>query len=138
MNLQETLAERDQQYGSFTSFADKYIALREQLTKFSNYPLLNNQQKTAIEMILFKCTRLENGNSDHKDTWLDIAGYASLIGEVESVDRKFRLFTRYSVQNIDAEMCLILIHNYMCNGFDHYYINSLIDFAQAKVMELSQ
>ena len=71
------LNERESQYGSFDN-----VAL---YTELVNKVLSNNkEQRTdvmnmAIYMIASKLARIASGNPTHKDSWVDIAGYAQLV-----------------------------------------------------------
>lgn len=40
-----------------------------------------DSQWEALEMIVHKIARIVNGNPEHVDSWLDIAGYAELIAD---------------------------------------------------------
>ena len=40
----------------------------------------------ALHMIFHKIGRLVNGNPNHRDSWVDIAGYAQLV--VDIIDGK--------------------------------------------------
>lgn len=44
--------------------------------KFSS---LDDDQHEAIEMILHKLARILNGDPSYADSWIDIAGYATLV-----------------------------------------------------------
>ncbi|MFD0965828.1 DUF6378 domain-containing protein [Seminibacterium arietis] len=63
-------------YGSYDTFAQIYGDLREVIEPQAQK--LNWQQRTSIEMILFKITRILNKGATHQDNWQDIAGYALL------------------------------------------------------------
>ena len=38
-------------------------------------------QMLALDMIAVKISRILSGNPSHKDSWVDIAGYAKLISD---------------------------------------------------------
>ncbi len=40
---------------------------------------LSCDQTEALEMICHKIARIINGDSDYADSWVDIAGYATLV-----------------------------------------------------------
>lgn len=76
-DVNEILTERQSQYGSFEN-----VAL---YTELVNKVLSNNkEQRTdvmnmAIYMIASKLARIASGDPTHKDSWVDIAGYAQLV-----------------------------------------------------------
>ena len=78
MNIDETLKERGQNYGSFETQAFLSQLLKEQARRSRNWDDLNPFQQEALEMILHKISRILNGNPDYIDSWHDIAGYATL------------------------------------------------------------
>ena len=76
--IKETLSQRQEQYGSFEDVA----MLTEQMVDVMRkgyYGKLAYNQKMALYMICSKMARIVNGNPNHKDSWHDIAGYATLI-----------------------------------------------------------
>ena len=76
--IKETLSQRQEQYGSFEDVA----MLTEQMVDVMRkgyYENLAYNQKMALYMICSKMARIVNGNPNHKDSWHDIAGYATLI-----------------------------------------------------------
>ena len=79
MSIEETLAEREKQYGSFGGQA--VISQRLKLVMRDNrkWEGLNWDQQEALEMIAHKIARILNGNSYYPDNWHDIAGYATLV-----------------------------------------------------------
>ena len=76
--IKETLSQRQDQYGSFEDVA----MITEQMVDIMRkgyYENLAYNQKMALYMICSKMARIVNGNPNHKDSWHDIAGYATLI-----------------------------------------------------------
>ena len=76
--IKETLSQRQEQYGSFEDVA----MLTEQMVDVMRkgyYEKLAYNQKMALYMICSKMARIVSGNPNHKDSWHDIAGYATLI-----------------------------------------------------------
>ena len=76
--IRETLNQRQEQYGSFKDVA----MITEQMVDVMRkgyYENLAHNQKMALYMICSKMARIVNGNPNHKDSWHDIAGYATLI-----------------------------------------------------------
>ena len=43
--------------------------------------MLDADQVEALDMIATKIARILNGNPDHVDSWIDIAGYATLVAD---------------------------------------------------------
>jgi len=82
--VRQTLNQRQEQYGSFEDVA----MITEQMVDVMRkgyYENLAYNQKMALYMICSKMARIVNGNPNHKDSWHDIAGYATLIdNELES------------------------------------------------------
>jgi hypothetical protein len=81
VDIQDTLAERQQSHGDFTSNARvmqclKYVARQE-----ANWDDMDFVKREAIEMILMKVARIITGNPNEPDHWLDIEGYARLARE---------------------------------------------------------
>lgn len=74
----EILKERGANYGAF-----KDQARISQNIKFAmsdgKWDDLSSDKKEALEMIANKLGRIINGDSNYKDSWTDIIGYASLI-----------------------------------------------------------
>lgn len=83
-DVHEILDERQNQYGSFEN-----VAL---YTELVNKVLSNNTENRtdamnmAIYMIASKLARIASGNPNHKDSWVDIAGYAQLIVNILESD----------------------------------------------------
>ena len=76
--VRQTLKTRQDQYGSFEDVA----MITEQMVDIMRkgyYENLAYNQKMALYMICSKMARIVNGNPNHKDSWHDIAGYATLI-----------------------------------------------------------
>ena len=78
-DINKTLNERDKTYGDFSLHAKITQDLKcvmQQCPKWSN---LNCSQREALEMIQHKIGRILNGDPNHADSWIDIAGYATLV-----------------------------------------------------------
>jgi hypothetical protein len=73
--LNEILAERGRDYGSFCEVA----ATAQALKNLAVSEHMNNSQREAMEMICSKIARLACGDPDHIDSWRDVAGYATLM-----------------------------------------------------------
>lgn len=82
--LQSTLAERGGRYGSFQGHAKVTQILkmffRERMGE-EKWGSLADDQKESLEMIAHKLARIINGDPDYADSWVDIAGYATLVAD---------------------------------------------------------
>lgn len=77
---QNILDEREQQYGSYDTFAKIYGGLRKVSDQHAEK--LTWQQQAAVEMVLLKLARILNNGANHQDNWQDIASYAMLGGNI--------------------------------------------------------
>ena len=82
-DIDETLDERAKDYGKFKDSAALMQGIKRLL---ADHALRHNKtfaddQWEALEMIVHKMARIVNGNSDKVDSWVDIAGYATLIAD---------------------------------------------------------
>lgn len=77
------LDERGDRYGSFMGHAHITIALKQILhNKIASRDLhLFPDQLEALDMICHKLGRIVNGDPDYVDSWIDIAGYATLVSD---------------------------------------------------------
>ncbi len=80
-DIEETLKERGERYGEFEDHAAISQTLKDVMKDTGNYHKLCSDQKEALEMIAHKIARILNGDPNYKDSWHDIAGYATLISE---------------------------------------------------------
>ncbi|QLB44843.1 DUF6378 domain-containing protein [Mannheimia pernigra] len=77
---QDILDEREQQHGSYDTFTQIYGGFRE--VSDPHATKLNWRQRTSVEMLLFKASRILNKGANHQDNWQDSAGYALLGGGI--------------------------------------------------------
>ena len=79
--IEETLAERQAQYGCFEDVAFVTESIMGILSKVRGNRLqdLPNTHRMALYMIASKMARIVNGDFNHLDSWHDIGGYAKLI-----------------------------------------------------------
>jgi hypothetical protein len=77
MNIQKVLNERGASYGSFEGMA----ILAQELKDVLVTDKMSVQQKEAMQMICTKLARIAVGDPNHKDSWVDIAGYATLAAD---------------------------------------------------------
>ena len=78
-NIQDTLNERGRRYGDFKSHAIIAQSLKTVMYESKAWRLIEYDKKEALEMIAHKIARILNGDPNYKDSWHDIAGYATLI-----------------------------------------------------------
>jgi hypothetical protein len=81
MNIDQTLDERGARYGEFSGHA----AISQRFKGIARFELsyrdkmLSQDQLEALDMIFHKIARIINGDPDYADSWVDIAGYATLV-----------------------------------------------------------
>jgi len=77
--IEQTLSDREQIYGSFVKNAYISQSLKRAVRDGKNYDMLPDYQKEAIDMIFYKIARAITGDPNYPDNWHDIAGYALLV-----------------------------------------------------------
>lgn len=82
-DIDGTLDERAQDYGKFKDGAALMQALKRTLADHARIhnKTFSDDQWEALEMIVHKIGRIVNGNPDKVDSWVDIAGYATLVAD---------------------------------------------------------
>lgn len=81
MNIDETLNERGTRYGEFADHA----GISQRLKNVARFEIsfrdkvMAEDQLEALEMIFHKIARIINGDPNYADSWVDIAGYATLV-----------------------------------------------------------
>jgi hypothetical protein len=84
INIQQTLSERGKRYGSFDKHAkvtqEMFKVFTQHIANF-NDESLNATELEAVYMIFHKLGRIANGDPHYKDSWVDIAGYATLVAD---------------------------------------------------------
>jgi hypothetical protein len=77
------LVERGSRYGPFTGHAAVTQDLKGVITGHLAVrgKELRPDQQEALDMICHKIGRIVNGDADYADSWVDIAGYAKLVGD---------------------------------------------------------
>lgn len=81
MNLDHTLQQRGDQYGTFTGHAEISQNIKTAMRASPNWRGLENDQREALEMVAHKAARILNGDPNIADSWHDIAGYAQLVAQ---------------------------------------------------------
>ena len=77
-SIEQTLAQRQSQYGCFEDVAFVTQGMIELMRK-CNYDKMPASHQMALSMIASKMARIVNGDFNHKDSWHDIGGYAKLV-----------------------------------------------------------
>lgn len=77
------LDARADQYGSFMQSAEVAIKIKSIMhNSIARKDMhLFPDQMLALDMIAVKLSRIVGGNPAHRDSWLDIAGYAKLVAD---------------------------------------------------------
>lgn len=78
-NIDSTLEKRGSKYGTFEDNANTTQFLKEFFKTHSSWNDMSRYQKESLEMIAHKIARILNGDPDYDDSWVDIAGYATLV-----------------------------------------------------------
>lgn len=90
VKIDETIQARANRYGDFTEEAIIAMGLKntlrfkwsDDLVSLSSRPgwvQLEPYQQHALELMCMKIARIINGDGNYCDSWLDIAGYATLV-----------------------------------------------------------
>lgn len=76
-----TLEERGQRYGKFITHAAITQALKQVMYSHEGWVRLADDQKESLEMVAHKIGRILNGDPDYDGSWIDIAGYTTLVAD---------------------------------------------------------
>jgi DNA-binding CsgD family transcriptional regulator len=79
-NVDAILNTRATTYGAFKDVAQVAQEMKNAI-RMCNNSELEDDQIEALDMIASKIARILNGNPDHVDSWVDIAGYAQLVAD---------------------------------------------------------
>ncbi len=80
-NVENILAERELDYGDYRNIARFTLMAHSMLTSMDGADGASDAAIESAHMILQKLARAFNGNPNKKDTWDDIAGYATLVSK---------------------------------------------------------
>lgn len=80
-DISSVLAERGTRYGSFEGHAKIAQALKLVMANTPKWGTLSPDQAEALEMVAHKVARILNGDPNYADSWVDIAGYATLVAD---------------------------------------------------------
>jgi hypothetical protein len=77
------LTERGTRYGAFTDHALITQRLKQCMVQFNpdKWDRMSDDQREALDMIAHKIGRILNGDPNYVDSWVDIAGYATLVAD---------------------------------------------------------
>jgi hypothetical protein len=75
------LAERAKTHGKFVEVARIAQAFKEVMRNSEGWQNLSPSMRESLEMQASKKARIIAGNPTHKDSWIDIEGYAHLVSE---------------------------------------------------------
>lgn len=78
-SITDTLNERQSTYGSFEDVALTTQKIMDAIAWSRGQDKLPAPHYEALHMIASKMARIVNGDHNHKDSWHDIAGYATLV-----------------------------------------------------------
>jgi len=81
--VDDVLNARGETYGKFIEGAEIMQMTKRLLHNYIKQrgTTLAFDQLEAIDMVIHKLGRIINGNPDHIDNWVDIAGYATLVAD---------------------------------------------------------
>lgn len=79
MDIQETLSQRNEQYGDFEAQSLIAQGFKRLLRANGRWGKLKADQQEALDHIVVKISRIINGDPDYIDSWVDISGYATLV-----------------------------------------------------------
>jgi len=81
--IEKILDKRAEQYGTFVRNAIIAIKLKQVIhnAMVRENTQLYPDQLQALDMIATKIGRILTGNPSHLDSWMDIAGYATLVSD---------------------------------------------------------
>ena len=77
--IDKTLIDRAAKCGDFKNVSEVTQGIKRTMQDSKNWGSISDDKKEALDMIAHKIGRLLSGDSDHIDSWHDIAGYSKLI-----------------------------------------------------------
>ena len=88
-SIDTILDERAARYGKFTDHARLTYSIKREMRQFQRqaetapraWDGLAYDQQEALEMIAHKIGRILNGDPNYVDSWVDIAGYSTLVAK---------------------------------------------------------
>ena len=85
-NLNSILQDRGNRYGSFRNNAQIAQNIKSIMHGSANWNTMPDYMKESLHMIAHKISRILEGDYNYYDSWVDIAGYATLVVEEIQVE----------------------------------------------------
>lgn len=79
MDVTNVLAERGKRYGEFDHQAEYAQGIKRIFQSSPNWAEMKDDQREALDLIANKLGRILNGDPNYDDSWVDLAGYATLV-----------------------------------------------------------
>lgn len=81
--VNQILNERGARYGTFKGQAEISQTMKMLVDRYvhDRECHLSHDQAEALQMIIHKIARIINGDPNYVDSWIDIAGYATLVAD---------------------------------------------------------
>ena len=79
--IDEILKDRGRRYGDYTVVSEHSQMIKELFRASKQWQHLGNFQRESLDMIANKLARIMNGDRFYADSWVDIAGYATLVAQ---------------------------------------------------------
>jgi hypothetical protein len=86
MDIENTLEQRGNNYGDYRDVAFTAQEMKLALRRTQSWPHMEAYMQESLDMICNKMSRIVNGNPYYDDSWVDIAGYATLV--VKQLEKK--------------------------------------------------
>jgi hypothetical protein len=80
-DIAKTLEERGSRYGRFEEHARITQNILAAMRDSPNWAALPPDMKESLTMVAHKAGRILNGDPNYADSWVDIAGYATLVAD---------------------------------------------------------
>lgn len=77
--VNEVLEQRQKVHGSYHDYANINGSIMKLIRSTANYEKLENKERSSLDMIVSKISRILSGDPHFEDHWVDIAGYATLV-----------------------------------------------------------
>ena len=79
LNIEGIVDDRGATYGDYTTQAAIAQKMKDEFRECPGWVYLTFPQRESLDMIACKVSRILNGNPNHLDSWVDIAGYATIV-----------------------------------------------------------
>lgn len=110
MDVTNVLAERGKRYGEFDHQAEYAQGIKRIFQSSPNWAEMQDDQREALDLIANKLGRILNGDPNYDDSWVDLAGYATLVANRLQRDQKrakeesIEEYNRQAVAYLDEEI----------------------------------